>query len=77
MHPDVIGHVYDETDPENPILQPGWHVNSIEPIPGAEDFLVFPVQPKREFLGVNDCHRYRFESKEQFEQYFPNAEVDT
>ncbi len=58
-----LGFLYDETDPKNPVKLEGWHVDSLEAIPGADDFLIKPDSPKHGFLGVESCFKYRFYNK--------------
>lgn len=48
---DVLGVLYDNADPENPVAIPGWHVN-VRLLPGEdaaplEPFKVIPTQPRR------------------------------
>jgi len=50
---------------------PGWHVNSIEPIVGAEAFLVTPENHFRKFSGVAEFYCYRFDSKQHALDYLP------
>lgn len=66
-----IGVIYDETDQENPLAIDGWHVDSLEPIEGAEAFLIDPSQPRHQFAGVEHCFKYKFDSKEQADEYLP------
>ena len=48
---DVIGVLFDNTDQENPVEIPGWHVNvrvvNDENTVVLEPFAVFPVAPRR------------------------------
>lgn len=69
-----IGLIYDTSDPENPVLLDGWHVDSLQPIKGAEAFLINPSNPKHGFAGVDFCYKYKFSSKEQAKEYLPLEE---
>lgn len=47
---DTLGIIYDLTDPENPLPEPGWHVNVRvvdEDGTPLEPFQVFPTTPRR------------------------------
>lgn len=47
---DVLGVIYNNTDPENPVVIPGWHVNVRvidEDTAPLEPFVVIPVNPRR------------------------------
>jgi hypothetical protein len=70
-----IGLIYDRTDQENPVARDGWHVDSLQRIVGAEQFLVTPSSPAHGFAGVPDpdVFRYKFDSKEQFESLLAAA----
>jgi hypothetical protein len=71
---DIIGTMYDldTTDPENPISTPiaGYHVNTDQPITGAEQYQVVPVTPSRVFAGV-DTLFYSFPDEATFKGFFP------
>jgi hypothetical protein len=71
-----IGLIYDMTNPEEPIALEGWHVNTLQPIDGAEEFLITVNSPSHGFFGVpdNQVYHYRFESKEQAKLYIPEEE---
>lgn len=72
-----IGLIYDMTNPENPVALDGWHVNTLQPIVDAEQYLVAPNTPKFGVLGVpnNEVYHYRFESQNQADSYLP-AEIN-
>lgn len=48
---DVLGDLFDNTDPENPVAIPGWHVNvrvlADEDCTLLEAFSVMPTNPRR------------------------------
>lgn len=47
---DTLGIIYDMADPENPVAEPGWHVNVRvvdEDGTPLEPFQVFPTTPRR------------------------------
>ena len=71
---DIIGTMYDSTDPESPVAKPGWHVNSDEQIAGADAFEVFPDSPSRVFSGNPPMHCYKFDSKQHADSFL-NAEA--
>lgn len=73
---DVIGTMYDVTDPENPIAQSGWHVNTPQAVDGWDSYRVKPSTPSRVFLGVDEVYCYKFDSKEQFESQLEMRELD-
>ncbi|WP_396180154.1 hypothetical protein [Flavobacterium sp.] len=58
---------------ENELALPGWHVDSLQPIEGADSYLVTPASPSHGFAGVPDLevYRYRFDSQEQFRALVP------
>lgn len=64
MTPDIIGTMYDITDPDKPLAKPGWHVNTDAPIAGADAFEIFPESPSQVFSGNPPMHCYKFNSKE-------------
>jgi hypothetical protein len=65
MNISVIGIMYDTTDPENPVVLDGYHVNTDEPIPGRK---VLDVKtPFRKFAGSDVVYCYKFSSQEEFE----------
>lgn len=66
-----IGLMFDNTDPENPIQLEGWHVNSMQLIPDADGFLVYPENPKVGVLGhpLEAVHRYVFHNKEHADTF--------
>lgn len=68
-----IGLMFDNTDPLNPIQLVGWHVNTLQPILGAEEYLIVPLNPKFGVLGVpnNLVYHYKFESQSQADSYLP------
>lgn len=68
---DIIGTMYDTTDPDNPVAKPGWHVNTDEQIYGADAFEVFPETPFRVISGNPPMHCYKFDSQVQFESFLP------
>lgn len=70
-----IGLMFDNTDPENPVALEGWHINTLQPIPNAEAFLVTVNSPSFGFLGVpqEQVLYYVFESEEQAESYLPQV----
>jgi hypothetical protein len=84
MQHDIIGLIYTDTgevDGEgNPILAPldGFHVNTLEAIEGADDYIVTPNPHSRVFSGVPiEQHLfYRFESEEQYREFVPAVEVE-
>lgn len=63
--------MFDNTNPENPVALEGWHVNTLQPIPNAEEFLVTVNSPSFGFLGVpqEQVLYYVFESKEQADSF--------
>jgi hypothetical protein len=67
-----LGTLYD-----NEVELPGWHVDSLQPIEGADSHLVMPASPSHGFAGVPDSevYRYRFDNQEQFRALVP-AEVE-
>jgi len=71
---DIIGTMYDldTTDPENPVSTPiaGYHVNTDQPIIGAEEYRVTPATPSRVFAGV-DTLFYSFPDEDAFKVVFP------
>ena len=71
-----IGLMYDNTDPENPVVLEGWHVNTLQPIANAELFLVEVNSPSFGFLGVPQSQviYYRFDSEEQAEAMLAQPE---
>lgn len=64
---DVIGILYDNADPLNPVEKLGWHVNATEPISAWVEFKINPLTPSRNFFGVDVVHCYKFDSKAQYE----------
>lgn len=78
MNLDIIGTIYDvdNTDPENPISTPvaGFHVNTDQPITGADEYLVTPTTPRRVFAGGNAgvvTIFYAFPDEDTFKSFFP------
>lgn len=69
-----IGTIYDLTDPANPVAKPGWHVDSLQPIEGAEDYLITPATPNHFFSGVEISYRYRFDNEIQANQFIGEPE---
>ena len=67
----ILGNVFDMSDPESPTKLPGYHVDSISPIAGADDFLVTPKTPRHKFSGVSESYRYRSNSKQHAESFLP------
>lgn len=54
-------HDIDTTDPETPIITAldGWHVNTTEPVPEWEQYLVTPTTPRQIFAGLPTvCYRF-------------------
>ena len=84
MQHDIIGLIYIETgevDSEgNPILAPldGFHVNTLEAIEGADDYIVTPNPHSRVFSGVPiEQHLfYRFVDEAQYREFVPAVEVE-
>lgn len=74
MTADIIGTMYDITDPANPVAKTGWHVNTDEPIAGADVFTVHPETPRRVFSGNPPMYCYKFDSKEHADSFL-NAEA--
>lgn len=70
---DEIGLMYDLTDPENPVAKPGWHVNVIGSIEGADEFIVTPETPSRVFAGSPAMTCYKFNDKAHFESFLPGG----
>lgn len=64
-----------EGEPPAQVALPGWHVDSLQPITGAEEFLITVSTPRHGFAGVpdSDVLRYKFDSKEQFESLLAEA----
>lgn len=66
---DIIGKIYniDATDQDNPVATEldGWHVNSSEPLPDLDQYRVYPVTPRRVFMGTDTVYCYQFESESQ------------
>lgn len=71
---DIIGLMYDSTDPENPVAKLGWHVNADGPIAGADALEVFPETPSRVISGNPPMRCYKFDSKVHFETFMPSVE---
>jgi hypothetical protein len=67
-----LGTLYD-----NELALPGWHVDSLQPIEGADSYRITPGSPSHGFAGVpdSDVYRYRFDNQEQFHVFAP-AEMD-
>lgn len=74
MAPDIIGVMYDNTDPENPVAKAGWHVNVISVINGADAFIVTPATPSRIFAGNQPMTCYKFNDKAHFESFLEGDE---
>ena len=74
MNYDIIGTLYDVdmTDPENPISTEltGFHVNTDQPLSGAEDYVVAPTTPRRVFAGI-ETHFYAFPDEDTFAEFAP------
>jgi len=66
----------DEND--NHILETvdGYHIDTLESIEGAEDYLVYPVTPHHGFAGValDDVYRYRFPTEADYEPFASQAD---
>lgn len=66
----------DEDD--NPILEvvDGYHVDSLAPIEGADDFLTTPATPQHGFLGVplGDVYRYKFNDEAHYHEFVPQVD---
>ena len=81
---DIIGLIYTDTgevDGEgNAILAPleGYHVNALEAIEGADDYIVTPNPHSRVFSGVPiEQHLfYRFVDEAQYRQFVPIIEEE-
>jgi hypothetical protein len=58
---------------ENELALTGWHADSLQPIEGADSYLVTPASPSHGFAGVPDSeiYRYRFDNQEQFRALVP------
>lgn len=65
MNIDIIGELYDISNPESPVLIPGYHVNTDVPISGVKALDV--STPMRKFAGNNVVYCYKFSSQEEFE----------
>jgi hypothetical protein len=65
MNVDIIGNLYDLSNPDSPVLIPGYHVNTDTPIEGVQALDV--KTPIRKFAGNNVVYCYKFNSKEEFE----------
>ena len=84
MQHDIIGLIYTDTgevdSEENPILAPleGYHVNTLEPIEGADTHLVTPNPHSRVFSGVpiENHFFYRFVDEAQYREFAPAVEVE-
>ena len=63
-----LGTLYD-----NEVALPGWHVDSLQQIEGADSYLITPGSPSHGFAGVPDSevYRYRFDNPEQFRALVP------
>ena len=64
---DIIGVMYDLSNPDAPEALTGYHVNSLEDVPEWIAFKVTPVTPARVFMGVGIAHCYKFHNKDHFE----------
>jgi hypothetical protein len=81
---DIIGLIYTDTGEQdsegNAILAPldGFHVNTLEAIDGADDYIVTPNPHSRVFSGVPiEQHLfYRFVDEAQYREFVPAVEVD-
>ena len=63
MEFDIIGTMYD-----GEVALAGWHVNSLQPILGAEDFEVYPNSPSRVYAGEPKQCYYVFDSEAHFKE---------
>ena len=80
MNYDIIGILYadtgqtvtDEEGNEYPEMQPiqGFHVNTDQPISGAEDYVVVPTTPRRVFAGI-ETFFYAFPDEDIFAEFAP------
>jgi hypothetical protein len=81
MTPDIIPHIPDAPatyDSEGNELtpatyKPGYHVNFREPVPGLEEFRVYPTKPTRVYAGGEPVC-YRFADEAEFRSHFPEPE---
>jgi hypothetical protein len=65
---DIIGSLYAPAeDGQEPVVLPGWHVNSPHPVEGWEQYRVEPAAPRRVFAG-HPTYCYKFPSKEAFKE---------
>ena len=78
-----IGVIYDlipaeiEGDEPTFVALEGWHVDSLEPLEGAEPFLVTPTTASHGFAGVPDSqvYRYKFENKYQAKNFIKDSVI--
>jgi hypothetical protein len=72
-----IGLIYNMANPEEPVALEGWHVNTLQPIDGAEEFLIVVNSPSHGFFGVpnESVYHYKFSSKEQAQMFLNTEEV--
>lgn len=70
----VLGVMYKQVDGAS-IDVGGFHVDSLMPIIGADDFLVLPNSPSSEHLGVpsSEVFRYKFDSAAHYAEF---AEIE-
>ena len=67
---DILGTLYtpgtygpDMTVITEPVALPGYHVNTLEPVEGWDDYLIAPTQPRRVFAGAATvCYKFTDEA---------------
>lgn len=68
----------DEND--DPIFETvdGYHIDSLEPIDGAGDCLIYPATPYHGFAGVplEDVYRYKFDDEAHFHEFVPEEKQE-
>ena len=82
MKPDIIGLIADthatHDDEGNELTAatyiPGWHVNTLEPVGGWEQYRCHPEVFYRVYAGGVEPVCYRFPDRETFEALLPEEE---
>ena len=57
----------------------GVHIDTLEAIDGAEEYIVHPETPQHSFAGValDKVHRYKFSDEEAYKPFDPLFEVES
>ena len=60
---------------EPAVMEPGVHINALEPIEGADDYLVTPDHPTRRYAPPAETIYYRFPDEASFRQFVPEPDT--